>query len=130
MSANKLNVEGILLLEQPFAKVNLLSFVSFHLLTGPFQVPYENLRKIFRTSQRYIERELGVLQNASADLSKKTAKQMYDPSETLRTIDGMVGRVEGLKRKVRCSFDHTNVILKSFLINHLCLGNALAVRSQ
>jgi macrophage erythroblast attacher len=64
-------------------------------------VPYENLRKIFRTSQRYIERELGAVQNASTDLSKKTTKQAYDPSEALRTIDGMVGRVEGLKRKVR-----------------------------
>jgi macrophage erythroblast attacher len=64
-------------------------------------VPYENLRKIFRTSQRYIEREMTAVQSASAELEKKTAQHEYEPSEALKTIDGMIGRVEGLKRKVR-----------------------------
>ncbi|KAF8521027.1 CTLH/CRA C-terminal to lish motif domain-containing protein [Gautieria morchelliformis] len=83
MSTNKLNVEGILLLEQPFAKV-----------------PYENLRKIFRTSQKYIEREMTAVQNASLELEKRATQHTYEPSEALKTIDSMIGRVEGLKRKL------------------------------
>lgn len=100
MSSNKLNVEGNLLLEQPFAKVNVV--FSFKFVTSHHsQVPYENLRKIFRTSQRYIEREMAAVQSASSDLERATVHQKYEPAEALKTIDGMIGRVEGLKRKVR-----------------------------
>jgi macrophage erythroblast attacher len=65
------------------------------------KVPYENLRKIFRTSQKYIEREMTAVQNASLELEKKATQHTYEPSEALKTIDNMIGRVEGLKRKVR-----------------------------
>ena len=40
------------------------------------------------------------VQSASAELEKKTTQQNYEPSEALKTIDGLIGRVEGLKRKV------------------------------
>lgn len=63
------------------------------------QVPYESYRKIFRTSQKYIERELGTVQSTSNDLAK-LAKVHYDPAGALRSIDNMIGKVEGLKRKV------------------------------
>ena len=63
-------------------------------------MPYEAYRKVFRTSQKYIERELGTVQTASKDLSKQT-KSNYDPSAALKSIDNMIGKVEGLKRKVR-----------------------------
>ncbi|EIM89151.1 uncharacterized protein STEHIDRAFT_119889 [Stereum hirsutum FP-91666 SS1] len=83
MSNNKLNMEGILLLEQPFARV-----------------PYENYRKVFRTSQKNIERELGAVQSASNDLVKKAKSGSQDPQEAIKTLEGMIGRVENLKRKL------------------------------
>ncbi|KAI0078325.1 hypothetical protein K474DRAFT_1594232 [Panus rudis PR-1116 ss-1] len=82
MSSNKLNIEGIMLFEQPFARV-----------------PYENYRKVFRSSQKHIEKEFGAVQAASSDL----AKCPIDPEhteETVKSIDGMIARVENLKRKL------------------------------
>ena len=61
------------------------------------EVPYENLRKAFRTSQKHIERDLTAVQTTAHELEKKP----YDALETLRALDGMITKVEGLKSKVR-----------------------------
>ncbi|KAI0350872.1 hypothetical protein OH77DRAFT_1430492 [Trametes cingulata] len=82
MSSNKLNVEGIMLFEQPFARV-----------------PYENYRKVFRTSQKNIEKELGAVQNTAKELASKESPEA-DVDSTAKAIDGMIARVEGLKRKL------------------------------
>ncbi|KAI0332824.1 hypothetical protein GY45DRAFT_1320396 [Cubamyces sp. BRFM 1775] len=82
MSNNKLNVEGIMLFEQPFARV-----------------PYENYRKVFRTSQKNIEKELGAVQNTAKDLASRERPE-DDVEATTKAIDGMIARVEGLKRKL------------------------------
>lgn len=42
------------------------------------------------------------MQTASNELSKQ-AKLNYDAAAALKSIDGMIGKVEGLKRKVRCN---------------------------
>ncbi|KAF9234269.1 CTLH/CRA C-terminal to lish motif domain-containing protein [Melanogaster broomeanus] len=83
MSTNKVNVEGVMLFEQPFARV-----------------PYENYRKVFRASQRNIERELGNVQTASNDLQKRTKANEVDREDAAKTVDGMIARVENLKRKL------------------------------
>ncbi|RPD56002.1 hypothetical protein L226DRAFT_534366 [Lentinus tigrinus ALCF2SS1-7] len=82
MSYNKLNSEGVMLFEQPFARV-----------------PYENYRKVFRTSQKSIEKEMGAVQNTANELAKKDAYGS-DGDATVRAIDNMISRVEGLKRKL------------------------------
>ncbi|KAI0764574.1 CTLH/CRA C-terminal to lish motif domain-containing protein [Trametes elegans] len=82
MSLNKPNLDGIMLFEQPFARV-----------------PYENYRKVFRTSQKNIEKELGAVQNAAKDLAHKDGAAA-DVEATAKAIDGMIARVEGLKRKL------------------------------
>ncbi|KAA1472045.1 hypothetical protein DENSPDRAFT_838193 [Dentipellis sp. KUC8613] len=79
MASNKLNIDGIMLFEQPFARV-----------------PYENYRKIFRASQKNIERELGAVQSAAADLARRTP----DTQDSVRTLETMITRVETLKRKL------------------------------
>ncbi|KAF5379199.1 hypothetical protein D9615_005906 [Tricholomella constricta] len=81
--STKLNVEGVLLFEQPFARV-----------------PYENHRKVFRTSQKNVERELGAVQTTSADLVNRKASGTLGKDEALKSIEGMIGRVETLKRKL------------------------------
>ncbi|KAH9042546.1 CTLH/CRA C-terminal to lish motif domain-containing protein [Lactarius pseudohatsudake] len=84
MSASKPNLDGLLIFEQPFARV-----------------PYENYRKVFRTAQKNIERELGAIQTASNDLAKNAQSFCQeDPQGVIRSLENMIDRVEGLKRKL------------------------------
>lgn len=63
-------------------------------------MPYENYRKVFRASQKNIEKELGAVQNTAKDLASNKTPEA-DVEATTKAIDGMIARVEGLKRKVR-----------------------------
>ena len=83
MSTSKLNADGIMLFEQPFARV-----------------PYENYRKVFRSNQRIIERELGVVQNMVNELNKRAKTGAPSSQEAVKSIDNMIARTENLKRKV------------------------------
>jgi len=83
MANNKLNTDGILLFEQPFARV-----------------PYENYRKVFRTSQKHIEKELGPIQSASNELTRRARAGQTNADEAAKSIDQMIGRIENLKRKL------------------------------
>ncbi|TFL04711.1 CTLH/CRA C-terminal to lish motif domain-containing protein [Pterulicium gracile] len=75
----QMNIDGIMLLEQPFARV-----------------PCENYRKVFRTSQKYVEKELGGINTTCNDASTKS----LSPEESLKAIDSMLSRAENLKRKL------------------------------
>lgn len=100
---SKLNLEGMMLFEQPFARVSGLNSSSLHKMLnthGGMQVPYENYRKIFRTSQRHVERELGAVLTASNELSSRATSGTLDTGDVLKSMDNMIGRVENLKRKV------------------------------
>ncbi|KAF9010185.1 CTLH/CRA C-terminal to lish motif domain-containing protein [Cyathus striatus] len=81
--ANKVNVEGVLLFEQQFARV-----------------PYENYRKIFRTQQKNIQRDITALQNAASELVKAAQAGDVSQSDALKTVDGMITRIENLKAKL------------------------------
>ncbi|KAI6040890.1 CTLH/CRA C-terminal to lish motif domain-containing protein [Pisolithus marmoratus] len=83
MSTAKSSVDGMLLFEQPFARV-----------------PYENYRKVFRASQRNIEKELGSVLSLSNDLQKRSAANEGSLEEAVKAVDGVIGRVENLKRKL------------------------------
>jgi len=98
---SKLNIEGIMLFEQPFTRVRLpkLGVLSMELNDVP-QVPYENYRKVFRTSQKNIERELGGVQSASNELLSSASTGILSPEDAIKSIDTMIGKVENLKRKV------------------------------
>jgi macrophage erythroblast attacher len=83
MSTSKLNIDGIMLFEQPFARV-----------------PYENYRKVFRATQRNIERELGAVQTTANDLGKRAKAGIQSMEDAAKSVDSMIGRVENLKRKL------------------------------
>ncbi|KZT25715.1 hypothetical protein NEOLEDRAFT_1064715 [Neolentinus lepideus HHB14362 ss-1] len=83
MSSTKLNVDGIMLFEEPFVRV-----------------PYENYRKVFRTSQRNIEKDMGALQNAATELEKRWSAGASDTDDAVKAVEGMIGKVENLKRKL------------------------------
>jgi macrophage erythroblast attacher len=64
------------------------------------QVPYENYRKVFRTTQKNIERELVPVQTTCNDLAKQVKAGETSLDDAAKTIEGMIGKVENLKRKV------------------------------
>ncbi|KAF9262166.1 hypothetical protein L218DRAFT_960559 [Marasmius fiardii PR-910] len=80
---SKLNVEGILLFEQPFVRV-----------------PYENYRKVFRTSQKHTEREYGAIQNTANEITSHVESSDLTKADLTASIDGMIMRVNTLKRKL------------------------------
>lgn len=59
-------------------------------------MPHEQFRKLFKTSQRHIERDFTALQKESAE----AIKTCPPGAAAAKLIDGMITRVEGLKRKV------------------------------
>ncbi|EIW78394.1 hypothetical protein CONPUDRAFT_108277 [Coniophora puteana RWD-64-598 SS2] len=79
----KVNMEGVMLFEQPFVRV-----------------PYENYRKVFRVSQRNLERELAFVQTTSNELLKRSKVGEADPEDALKSVEGMIARVENLQRKL------------------------------
>ncbi|TEB34170.1 macrophage erythroblast attacher isoform 1 [Coprinellus micaceus] len=81
--SQKLNVEAILAFEQPFVKV-----------------PYENYRKIFRISQKTIEKELASVQISANELAVRAAAGDVEPESAVATIEAMMARVENLKQKL------------------------------
>ncbi|KAF7325858.1 hypothetical protein MKEN_00436500 [Mycena kentingensis (nom. inval.)] len=82
---SKLNVEGTLLFEQPFVRV-----------------PYENYRKVFRTTQRNVERDMKAVQASATDLARRSsdADSGLTPEAAIHSIDAMIANVENLKRKL------------------------------
>jgi len=69
---------------------------------------------VFRTSQRNVEKEFGPLQHASDVLVSQAQVGALTTEEALKSVDGMIGRVESLKRKVRqaiqCCLTHFPLI--------------------
>ncbi|KZV67891.1 hypothetical protein PENSPDRAFT_676621 [Peniophora sp. CONT] len=77
MASGKVQTEGVLLFEQPFVKV-----------------PFENYRKVFRSSQRSVEKDFGGLQALSKQATSSSGQ------DALASIDAMMGRIQALKRKL------------------------------
>lgn len=96
---SKVNADGMLLFEQPFVRVRL-AILPGDELSLRCQVPYENYRKVFRVSQKNVERELGAVQSMSSDIATRSRSGEISQEEVATAVDGMIGRVEALKRKV------------------------------
>lgn len=94
MASGKVQSEGVLLFEQPFVKARRYSKRDYMNLTTK-QVPFENYRKVFRTSQRTVEKEFGGVQSLAKQAASTTSSD-----DALASLDMMLGRIQGLKRKV------------------------------
>ncbi|KAK9722802.1 GID complex subunit containing RING finger motif [Basidiobolus ranarum] len=81
---NKINHEALLTVEQPFIKV-----------------PYEQLKKAFRISQKHIEKETTVLTHAISDLLKSANQNKIDAEEAVKVIDSSIQRLKTLKKKLQ-----------------------------
>jgi macrophage erythroblast attacher len=95
MAASKIHPEGMLLFEQPFVKVRLMPLASnLPSHSRACQVPYENYRKVFRTSQRAVEKEFSAIQSLSQTIVGQSGQ------DAAASLDAMISKVDGLKRKV------------------------------
>ncbi|TKY85567.1 hypothetical protein EX895_005729 [Sporisorium graminicola] len=88
--SNAPNLDGILLLEAPFAKV-----------------PFDELRRQQKTQQRLIERELLFASTTFNEVSKtlsppssSAASATTTAGEVEKSLDAVLGRLKGLKRKL------------------------------
>jgi len=66
----------------------------------PPQLPFEQLKRAARTSQKYIEKELTNLSTNVAELANKTTSGAIQPEDASRSLDAMLERLQKLKRKL------------------------------
>ncbi|OZJ06587.1 hypothetical protein BZG36_00627 [Bifiguratus adelaidae] len=82
----KVNQDGLLALEQPFVKV-----------------PYEQLKKSFRTAQKHTERDLASAATAVNNVLKSVELQesgSANEEEMSKQLDGAIAKLQSLKRKL------------------------------
>ncbi|KAG8330020.1 hypothetical protein J6590_073334 [Homalodisca vitripennis] len=63
------------------------------------QVPYELLNKKFRAAQKQLDREVSHVQAAALELERGLAVETVGAGEISRILDGMVEKLQVLKRK-------------------------------
>ncbi|KAF2789604.1 protein FYV10 [Melanomma pulvis-pyrius CBS 109.77] len=84
LTTTKLNAESHLLLDQPLLRM-----------------PYELSRRNFKNAQRYLERETSTLLTSLSSTSKVATKASGETHEnTLESLDAMISKMQGLKRKL------------------------------
>jgi hypothetical protein len=121
----KAESRGYHVVRAAFCKSVLISNLLYmiHILLPRKKVPYENYRKVFRTSQRSLEKELSFVQSTSGDLAKRaTGSDTPTQDDMVASLDSMIGRVEGLKRKV-----HTLPLFSAPLLYLICRSSAFRI---
>ena len=63
-------------------------------------MPYELSRRNFKTAQRYLERETTTLLSSLTTTSKAASKSSTTAATTLESLDSMISKMNGLKRKL------------------------------
>ncbi|KAF2624007.1 protein FYV10 [Macroventuria anomochaeta] len=82
LNSTKLNAESHLLLDQPLLRM-----------------PYELSRRNFKNAQRLIEHSTTSL-TSTLSSTTKSASKTADPTQTLESLDAMISKMQGLKRKL------------------------------
>ncbi|KAL4926110.1 FYV10 family protein [Aspergillus undulatus] len=83
LTSTKLNAENHLLLDQPLLRL-----------------PHELARKNLKSVQRITEREKEYVLPALKEAAKTSMANDQTPDQTLATLDAMISRMQGLKRKL------------------------------
>lgn len=71
------------------------------------QVPYEILNKKFRAAQKVIDREVSLVVSATNDLTNSLGTVPVKVGEITGFLDGVVQKLQSLKRKVTYNATHT-----------------------
>ncbi|ERF69210.1 hypothetical protein EPUS_01167 [Endocarpon pusillum Z07020] len=93
LTTTKLNAESHLLLDQPLLRL-----------------PHELVRRNFKTSQRYVEREKEYLLPALKDSANASLASATTPEQTLASLDAMISRMQNFKRKLQTLHDEEQAI--------------------
>ncbi|KAL3489449.1 protein fyv10 [Aspergillus germanicus] len=83
LTSTKLNAENQLLLDQPLLRL-----------------PHELARRNLKSVQRIVEREKEYVLPALKEAAKASMSDEQTPGQTLATLDAMISRMQGLKRKM------------------------------
>ncbi|KAI9371115.1 protein fyv10 [Aspergillus egyptiacus] len=83
LTSTKLDAENHLLLDQPLLRL-----------------PHELARKNLKSVQRIVEREKEYVLPALKEAAKASMSEDQTPDRTLSTLDAMISRMQGLKRKM------------------------------
>ncbi|PGH05960.1 protein FYV10 [Helicocarpus griseus UAMH5409] len=94
LTSIKLNPESHLLLDQPLLRL-----------------PHELARRNFKSVQRIVERERDYLLPALKETANASLSGTQDASQTLSSLDTMISRMQGLKRKMQTLQDEEKHIL-------------------
>ncbi|KAF2005402.1 protein FYV10 [Amniculicola lignicola CBS 123094] len=95
LTTTKLNAEAHLLLDQPLLRL-----------------PYELTRHTFKTAQRYLEKDTSTLLS-TLQSTTSSATKTASPAATLDSLDGMIAKMQGLKRKLEGLHEEEVVHLRS-----------------
>lgn len=93
LTTTKLNAETHLLLDQPLLRL-----------------PHELIRRNFKTSQRYVEREKEYLLPALKEAANASLSSSHTPDQTLASLDTMISRMQNFKRKLQTLHDEEQII--------------------
>ncbi|KIW47034.1 uncharacterized protein PV06_02646 [Exophiala oligosperma] len=83
LSSTKLNPDSHVLLDQPLLRL-----------------PHELVKRNFRNTQRYIERERDHILPALKDTANAALSSSQTPDQTLASLDSMIQRMQNVKRKL------------------------------
>jgi len=74
------------------------------------KAPYETINKVFRNSQRLIEKEISQVVIAASELNKR--KDTVSEEEAYKYLDKLVTRLNGLKRKLEDANRDTDILIR------------------
>ncbi|KIW10328.1 hypothetical protein PV08_11290 [Exophiala spinifera] len=83
LSSTKLNPDSHVLLDQPLLRL-----------------PHELVKRNFRNTQRYVERERDHILPALKDTANAALSSSQTPEQTLASLDSMIQRMQNVKRKL------------------------------
>ncbi|KAI9677536.1 MAG: GID complex subunit containing RING finger motif [Caeruleum heppii] len=95
LTTTKLNAESHLLLDQSLLRL-----------------PYELARKNFKSSQRAVERDREHVLSMLKSTTNAALEGVQSPSQTMASLDVMITRMQGLKRKLEGYHDEEQTIHK------------------
>ncbi|KAL9645540.1 hypothetical protein ABK040_000604 [Willaertia magna] len=64
------------------------------------KVPFEQLNKEFRSSQKSVEKDLSVIEKAVKEIAQKVTKQKVSLEDQCKYLDKVVNKLRGVKRKL------------------------------
>ncbi|EXJ62761.1 hypothetical protein A1O7_03200 [Cladophialophora yegresii CBS 114405] len=82
-TATKLNPDSHILLDQPLLRL-----------------PHELIKRNFRNTQRYVERERDYILPALKETANAALSSSHTPDQTLASLDAMIQRMQSFKRKL------------------------------